>query len=109
VENCGGTAETFEVTIDECVGVEEITKGDISVFPNPANNTLNISFGNIGSSTIELTMFDARGKLALSKTINTESGSTTKFDISNLPQAVYFMQLKTDGVLINTLKVLITR
>jgi len=110
VENCEGTAETFEVTIDECVGVEEITKGNVSIFPNPANNTLNISLENIVNSTVELTMLNAQGKLVLIKEINnTDSESTTKFDVSKLLPGIYILQLKSENSIIERKKVLIVK
>ena len=110
IENCQGIAETFEVTIDECVGVEELTEGNINVFPNPANSILNISLDNISSSKVEIKMFNAQGKIALIKEINnTDSESTTKLDVSNLPQGIYLMSIKSNGIEIGNWKVLITK
>ena len=110
IENCQGIAETFEVTIDECVGVEELTEGNINVFPNPANSILNISLDNISSSKVEIKMFNAQGKIALIKEINnTDSESTTKLDVSNLPQGIYLLSIKSNGIEIARKKVIIIK
>ncbi len=108
-ENCEGTAETFEVTIDECVGMEEITEANIKIFPNPAKSTLNVSLNNTINSKVELTMYNAEGKIALIKEMNnTDSESTTKLDVSNLTQGIYFLTIKSNGIVIDSRKVLIT-
>jgi hypothetical protein len=109
IEGCEGTAETFEVTIDECVGVEETSEGNISIFPNPVKNILNVKMENIGSSAIELTIINAQGKTALSKIINTKSASTTKMDVSNLAPGIYFVSIKSDHIQIESRKILITK
>ena len=109
IEGCEGTAETFEVTIDECVGVEETSEGSISIFPNPVKNILNVKMENIGSSAIELTIINAQGKTALSKKINTKSASTTKMDVSNLAPGIYFVSIKSDHIQIESRKILITK
>lgn len=109
-ENCEGTAETFEVTIDECVGIEELTEGIIKVFPNPASSILNISLNKIISSTVELTMYNAQGRIVFIKEVNNiSSGSTSTLDISNLPQGIYFMSTKLNGVVKGSQKIMIVK
>jgi len=110
IENCEGTAETFEVTIDECVGINNNTTSSILVYPNPVNKFISINLKSIRGSNFELRMYNLLGEIALSAGINnTNSESTTKFDVSNLPQGIYFLMIKSDGNLIDTQKVLITR
>jgi len=110
IENCEGTAETFEVTIDECVGIEEITEGRISVFPNPVSSTLNIKTENINSSKIEIKINDALGKIVLVKEIkNIDSESTTKIDVSNLTYGIYSVIVFSNGHKITNQKIVITK
>jgi len=110
IENCEGTAETFEVTIDECVGIHNITSSGILVYPNPVTNVMSVNLKSISNSNIELLMYNPLGKIVLSSEINNANPeSTTKFDVSNLPQGVYLLIIKSEGKAIETQKVLITR
>lgn len=61
----------------------------ISVFPNPATNTINIAL-NDSQKRISLTVIDQLGK-----TILTKKESTT-LDVSGLQKGVYFIKIETD-------------
>lgn len=62
----------------------------ISVFPNPATNTINVTLNN-SQKLISLTVTDQLGK-----TILTKKESTT-LDVSGLQKGVYFMTIVTDA------------
>lgn len=76
---------------------EEILSG-ISVYPNPANEILNINYGNISGNT-EIQIFDAIGKLVFSSNEKLNS-----IDISGFADGVYTLQVKT-AIGIKNLKV----
>ncbi len=55
-------------------------------------------------------MFNAGGKTALiEERNNIDSESTTKLDISNLPQGLYFLTIKSNGIIIGSQKVVVTK
>lgn len=62
----------------------------ISVFPNPATNTISVTLNN-SQKLISLTVTDQLGK-----TILTKKESTT-LDVSGLQKGVYFMTIVTDA------------
>jgi len=85
---------------DHTLGVkdENITRmnnGKLEVFPNPANDILNIVFNAPvdGSGIIE--MYDIFGKLVRSEPINCRRGNNkTSLSLSQLPEASYLLVIK---------------
>ncbi len=62
----------------------------LKVYPNPANNILNISFSLAGSNQIRLDLLDATGRLVLSKSVSSSSGMfSEQFDMNHFPRGVY--------------------
>lgn len=70
------------------LSVEESKKTEVSVYPNPVQNTLTVNTGN--SSGI-LNMYDALGQLVMS----TEVTGVSKISVANLNNGVYFYSFKS--------------
>lgn len=68
-----------------------------TVFPNPVNNDLTVSYNLNNSSKTEIRIYDVTGKLVvLNKTEELPVGyNTAKIDVSNLNSGVYMVELKT--------------
>ncbi len=68
-----------------------------TVFPNPANNDLTVSYNLNNSSKTEIRIYDVTGKLVLlNKTEELSVGyNTAKIDVSDLNSGVYMVELKT--------------
>lgn len=96
---------------DDTSGPNAIDKleagSSFSIYPNPANGFLNISYEATESETAQLTIFDITGKMMLQKEFNNSSTSLrNKIDISKLNQGVYVVQFKTpSGLVTKTLSV----
>ncbi len=78
--------------------VKEIknTPIEISVFPIPASNELNVQFSKPVKG-INIHVYDILGK---EKDVNTEwskAGSLASLDISGMPNGVYFVRMNVDG------------
>lgn len=72
------------------IGVNEISEKELlSVFPNPANNHINLKISNtlIGATYV---IYDNSGKAVLSGTINSEN---TKLKLDNLSVGIYDVQI----------------
>ena len=77
------------------VGVNEIAKTNVSIYPNPATNNVNITTDRL----VQVTLIDGMGKV-----INTQSVSGTfSLDVSSLTNGIYFLQVG------NTTKKIIVR
>lgn len=88
------------------VGVIEYEKNDkIKVFPNPAQNSLTISYtGNqIENTTVEI--LNSLGQSVFTKSII----SNESIDISNLSNGLYFIHLKGSNLNVSPKKLIISR
>jgi hypothetical protein len=80
--------DTFYV-IDCILGINETdTKNSFSIFPNPANEEVQISFSNPESGTIQV--FNNLGQLCFSQEI--KSTKQEKLNISNWSQGMYLVR-----------------
>jgi len=69
---------------------------EMNVFPNPANNQVNISamLANPGNATIE--MYDAIGNLCQTIAAQTNGNIvSTSLNVNNMAKGIYFIKLKT--------------
>ena len=62
----------------------------VSIFPNPADNILTVQLAELSDAAITLT--DIEGKVVMQKLV---SQNQFQLDISSLPKATYFLNIKT--------------
>jgi len=85
------------------LGIEQSISNEfeISSYPNPVNNELNISYSNIKSVVINFTIVDVLGKVVLS--IEEPSSYSTEkliksINVSTLNNGNYFLKISSEGV-----------
>ncbi len=94
--------ETFSLIV---TGVESnnlstssFTQNDISVFPNPTNNDLNVKLNSNSSESISVSLIDVLGRNVFSKKYKTNgSVFSQKIPMSNLKSGMYFLQITQNG------------
>lgn len=117
IEQCN---ETRPMNIYLCyraaiVGIEEKTQpvalSNLSVFPNPAHNKINLAFNLSEPTKIDIRLFDAAGCVVFErKQIELSTGANKLgFDIEKMSSGIYFMQVNTKQGLITTNKLVILR
>lgn len=84
---CLDTA-TFTVTVQNCAGLEEASFGDFELYPNPANQLVNVNFGEL-KSVESLTVLDLSGRMVLSNSLISNT-----IDISSLESGKYFLVIE---------------
>lgn len=77
------------------VGLNEIDFVAGNIYPNPAENILNIDLFNIDTEA-NLAIVDAMGRIVLNETL---SGAQNTIDITALNEGVYFVKIAQDGKL----------
>ena len=91
------TSSTVEVFVSPCVGIEayKLEDIDLMVYPNPANETLNLQLTNVGSSVgITLEITDALGRgVRYENLINQSAGQVHVMDITALDVGIYFVKV----------------
>jgi len=77
---------------EKAVASETVKNISTLVYPNPANDLLNISWTGISQPGLNICIFDAEGRIRLSKSINS-SMSHTQVSVTGLQNGVYVCEI----------------
>jgi len=94
---CGSdTAEAEIVIVNE--SVEEISFiNNILIFPNPADNTVNVSFYSQVLQKVNIVMYDVLGRVMMQENIFAAEGrSITTIDLSTMTVGMYYINISND-------------
>ncbi len=79
--------------IESTQGVAEINNDKmIKVYPNPANDILNVEVDNIRFMSYSLSLFDMNGKQIFTKTFF-NSGQRQEIDVKNFANGIYYVKI----------------
>ncbi len=98
-----GSNMQFLVVVNPATGIEENFLSGISVFPNPASESIEISFGENVKG--ELAITDMTGRKVYSRTINSAG---VKTDVSSLPAGCYDLSITSEKRAVHS-KIMIAR
>jgi hypothetical protein len=84
INGCNNSA-TFTVTVENCAGLEEESFGTFELYPNPANQLVQLNFGTL-QDIQTLVVLDLTGRKVLST-----ASITNSLDVSNLENGKYFL------------------
>jgi len=87
LNTCKSDTMSLEVNIGGFVNINSINSENISIYPNPANNYINI----VGESNNNYKIIDITGKTVLTSTNN-------KIDISKIEDGIYYLKLEDNTV-----------
>jgi PKD repeat protein len=95
VNNGNGCVETFcdsNIVVFDDAGLDLLNEIDFSIYPNPANEKVNLKFGSIHESVI----FELRD--VNSRIISTEEIYSTiySFDVSSIEPGIYFISILSE-------------
>jgi hypothetical protein len=85
------------LNFDPAVGYADINGSDkLSVYPNPANQTISVKFELNGSSDVSVNLVDMNGRVVFNKSI---SGKIAKYQdtisLADLANGIYTLQVTT--------------
>ncbi|MDD2634900.1 MAG: T9SS type A sorting domain-containing protein [Bacteroidales bacterium] len=95
----GGGADEISVTcsgtVEEYVNTSQfLTDDEISIYPNPTSDFVNIVIENCDSETVNIKIFDMMGKIVFSNEFNVQNGSINeKIDFSNFSSGLYHINI----------------
>lgn len=72
---------------------------NLSVYPNPANQNLNLSFSLVKSETIEISIVSVEGRVIEVLQLTNAKDVNTSFNTSNFNNGVYILKIKSDNAL----------
>jgi predicted outer membrane repeat protein len=95
--DCTGLSDEFAVSIDNCTGIEDRENDFVSIFPNPANNYLNIEFGAAETGKCRLNILSILGHVMYSDhNISLKSNQSLQINISDYPEGIYIIRFQTN-------------
>ena len=95
---CSGTSENFEVLIDDCTGIFDPKQVEnLSVYPNPASNILNINFNSAINTNYLVQVYSQVGQLMYSTDVNVIQGNQThQINIAHLTKGLYLVVIQNN-------------
>ncbi len=83
-------------------GTEETLKNlSMAVFPNPANDVLNISLDAANQQTVGISLVSVDGQLMGERKFSLQGKNTMQLQVGQLPAGFYFVKVSTDeGVMV---------
>ncbi|PLX12735.1 MAG: hypothetical protein C0598_05505, partial [Marinilabiliales bacterium] len=110
IETCETVAETFEVTIDQCVGIKEMEKTDLIVYPNPAKNQVTIKLDGVPNGLVDLQLMDSKGKLVIYENHYLTSNSLkSTLNLSTLNNGLYIIVIRSKNQILIHRKLVLIR
>ncbi|MFA9213274.1 MAG: S8 family serine peptidase [Candidatus Methylacidiphilales bacterium] len=89
---CNGATKIYPVGIWN-VSVQNIgLNNEIVLYPNPANNYLNVKYLGNSIGTLDVKVFDILGKNVINQTINFANKDEQTIDIAHLPKGIYIVK-----------------
>lgn len=85
--------------LSKSAGKKDISNSvnELSIFPNPVNDILNILLPNDKSKSLVVTIIDISGRTIEKVSLNTETSKSFAIDISRLKKGVYFLETLVDN------------
>lgn len=84
------TATEVEIEVTSTLSIDDVNISDFKVYPNPANDFINIESKNIKVSSVD--MYNVLGAKVLSSEL-----TNNRVNVSNLVKGVYFMKINSEG------------
>ena len=90
---CNGTLKTYPVGIWNTSMNNISNENEILLYPNPANNFINIQYLGNSLTNFQVAIFDILGKNILNQNVNVSNKDDQKIDITHLPKGIYVVKI----------------
>lgn len=104
-----GTSKSFVFKGNEVLGtianpiiLEEVSKSENSIYPNPFKTTLNIELNAAKKQEVKVQLYSVHGQLVFSQKMVIESGNNVISISPNIAEGVYIVEVGVDGKLVKT-------
>ncbi len=93
---CGGDTALVTITLtDDCLGLDNNSVSNLSVYPNPVSDVLTIANLQVEGDAI-ITLYDAQGKIVVRNEVSNITGNYT-IDMTALETGVYMVEVITES------------
>jgi hypothetical protein len=87
---CSASASAVMI-VSICAGVEDVSFADISLYPNPVDNMLNLNISESG--TYKLSIYDALGRNVAKDELSIVSGGIATFSTAEIANGTYTIRV----------------
>ena len=96
---CEATTAPFEVLIDDCTDIpENDLQNNIRIYPNPANDRLNIEMISDNQIKTLVVIYNQLGiEVLKTESVNSNMNNHQQLDISKLKKGLYFIKVQMSG------------
>ena len=102
----GGWSETYIKGLvkvsSSTAGINDLTKTNISIYPNPTNNIINVNLGEVNSPT-NYSLYSIDGKMIGDN--NTVNNNSFSIDLTDMAIGIYILKIKSENST-NTFKII---
>ncbi len=93
--NCSAAANT-NIIVSNCTGINELgmNSNNINLYPQPAEDLININFNYTNEKSISIFVYDLNGKIILVNEKIELKNNTAKFNTSSFSNGIYILQIK---------------
>ena len=90
----GNCTDTTVFIVDVTVGLNELaSSSNLTIFPNPANETVNVSFEQNTNDLIQIELIDATGRVIAQESSLEIGTNNVSFEVTNLSSGFYTVRL----------------
>lgn len=89
-------ADTIDVMVDACVGIEEIENNYITLYPNPNTGSFIVNFGTLAGE-VRIEIYTVEGKLIYSSNKVIDVNSTQSFELENKIPGMYILKVSNNN------------
>jgi hypothetical protein len=75
-------------------GIDDIDESSISVFPNPAHESIRVSSSSVNLKNSDVILVNTLGQTILNTTV---TNSDIQLNVSMYPKGIYFLKIKTSS------------
>ncbi|MFN5183829.1 MAG: beta strand repeat-containing protein [Bacteroidota bacterium] len=109
--NCSNSSTT-NITVNACIGIEEsISANELNVFPNPANDVLNMTFSG-SREDLKFSLMNGIGQVLMtdkSESVNNINENTIQMNVNELSNGVYFLNVSDNNSNVKTIRVVVNK
>ncbi len=101
------TTTVVQAVVGPCVGIRSFDNNsvNVSVYPNPAKDQLNLQIDVALQSEVRVQIYDALGRAVVTQDLQTNSTSSTQhFDLTAFDRGIYFVRVSVNATPSKTVK-----
>ena len=95
----------FETTTTPVTGIEENKINNLTIYPNPANDFINIDLSGIHGKKFDIKIFNTSGQVV--KCVTTTNNDNQRIELSGIRKGLYMIEVNYDNKYYSTSKLVI--